>query len=123
MAMKDKRMFKMATPKLFSLTVLAASALAISTPAMADWKHKEVQFGDLDLSSASGQKRLASRVKRAVTQVCATPRAFTLAERADQIKCEQNAMANAKPKVSRAIAAYMENRRLASGDINVVAGN
>ncbi len=113
----------MATPKLFSLAVLAVSALAISTPAMADWKHKEVQFGDLDLSSASGQKRLDTRVKMAVKQVCASPRAYTLAQRADQSKCEKEAMARAMPKAERTIAAYIENQRLASAKTRVVAGN
>lgn len=113
----------MATPKLFSLTMLAASALAISTPAMADWKQKAVQFGDLDLSSASGQKRFDTRVRMAVKQVCASPRPATLAQRADQNKCEKESMARAMPKAERTIAAYIENRRLASADAKVVAGN
>jgi UrcA family protein len=120
--MKTKEV-QMATPKLFSLSVLAASALAISTPAMADWKHKEVRYSDLDLSSAQGQHRFKTRVKMAVKQVCASPRPSTLAQYMDQDKCEQEAMARAMPKAERAIAAYVEKRRFASKATELVVGN
>lgn len=113
----------MATPKLFSLTLLAASALAISTPALADFKTKLVGHDDLDLSSAAGQQRLKVRVKQAVKQVCGSPRAFTLSERRDQNNCEANAMASAMPKVERTIAAYAEQKQMASRNSVVVAGN
>lgn len=113
----------MATPKLFSLSVLAASALAISTPAMADWKTKEVQYEDLDLATAKGQERLKTRVKQAVKQVCGSPRAITLQERLDQTNCEKNAMANAMPKAEQTIAAYLENRRFASREAIPIVGN
>jgi UrcA family protein len=116
-------MFEMATPKLFSFSVLAVSALAISTPAMADWKNKEVRYSDLDLSSANGQQRLKSRVKMAVKQVCANPRPDNLAQRADQSKCEKESMARAMPKTEKAIAAYIENRRFASKEASAVVGN
>jgi UrcA family protein len=121
--MKNKRMFKMATPKLFSLSVLAASALAISSPAMADWKHKEVQYSDLDLSSPVGQQRFKTRIKMAVKQVCASPSPSTLAQRADRTKCQKESMARAMPKAEKAIAAYMENRRFASKEANAIVGN
>lgn len=113
----------MATPKLFSLSVLAASLLAVSTPAMADWKTKEVQYQDLDLSTAKGQERLKTRVKQAVQQVCGSPRAITLRERLDQSSCEKNAMANAMPKAEQTIAAYLKNSRFASRDAIPIVGN
>lgn len=113
----------MATPKLFSLSVLAASALAISTPAMADWKTKEVQYQDLDLSTARGQERLKTRVKQAVKQVCGSPRAITLQERLDQSSCEKNAIAKAMPKAEQTIAGYIENRSFASRDAIAIVGN
>jgi UrcA family protein len=116
-------MFKMATPKLFSLSVLAASALAVSTPAMADWKHKDVRYDDLDLSSTEGQQRLKTRVKMAVKQVCASPRPATLAQQADKRKCAKEAMARAMPKAEQTIAAYIEQRRFASTDSKAIAGN
>ena len=113
----------MATPKLFSLSVLAASALAISTPAMADTKTKEVRYQDLDLSSVKGQQRLKTRVRQAVKQVCDSPRAITLADRADQNKCLANAMAEAMPAAEERIAAYLESRSFASRENEAVIGN
>lgn len=113
----------MATLKLFSLSVLAASGLAISTPAMADTKTKEVQYQDLDLSTAKGQARLKTRVRQAVKQVCNSPRAITLNERADQQNCEANAMAAAMPEAEQRIAAYIESRRFASRENEAIAGN
>jgi UrcA family protein len=113
----------MATLKLFSLSMLAASALAISTPAMAVWKQKQVNHSDLDLSSASGQDRLKTRVKMAVKRVCANPRPVSGAERADQNRCEAESMARAMPKAEQTIAAYNEKRRFASKDTKVIVGN
>ena len=113
----------MVTPKLFSLAVLAASALALSTPAMADWKTKEVKHDDLDLSTIAGKERLMTRVKSAVKQVCGSPRAITINERLDERKCKQAAMASAMPKAEQTVAAYLETRRIASRDTKAVAGN
>jgi UrcA family protein len=92
---------QMATPKLFTICALAASALAISTPATAGWKTKHVKYDDLDLSTAQGQGRLKARVKQAVKQVCGDPRAITLKERADLSHCQTSALARAMPKVER----------------------
>lgn len=113
----------MATPKLISLSVLAASALTVSTPAMADWKSKEVRYEDLDLSTANGQQRLKDRIKRTVKQVCRSPRAVTLDERADQHNCEKDSIARAMPKAEQTIAAYIENRRFAMSEEKAIVGN
>jgi len=113
----------MATPKLFATTLLAATALAISAPASADWKSKEVAHADLDLSTSKGQERLKTRVKQAVKQVCGRPRAITLNERADQNKCEKDAMSRAMPKAEQTIAAYVQDRQLASFDDKAIVGN
>jgi UrcA family protein len=113
----------MATPKLFATTLLAATALAISAPVSADWKTKEVGHEDLDLSTAKGQERLKTRVRQAVKQVCGSPRAFTLKERNDQNRCEKDAIARAMPKAEQTIAAYVQNRQLASLDNATIVGN
>jgi UrcA family protein len=113
----------MATPKLYSLSVMAASMLAISTPAMADWKTKTVEHEDLNLSSAKGQERLKTRIKQAVKQVCGSPRAITFKERADQSRCEAEAIASAMPKAEQVIASYKDNQRLASREDRAVVGN
>lgn len=113
----------MATPKLFSLSILAASALAISTPAMADLTTMDVKHEDLDLASAKGQQKLKTRIRQAVKQVCSSPRAFTLKERIDLTRCEAEAMADAMPKAEQAIAAYIDNRRLAAREGKAVGTN
>jgi UrcA family protein len=118
-----QRMFEMATPKLISLSVLAASALAISAPAMANQKTTLVTYQDLDLSTATGQQRLNTRIKQAVKQVCATPQPITLKERMDQNVCKKNALADATPKAEQAIAAYVESRRFASREEMAIVGN
>lgn len=113
----------MATLKLFPLSLLAASALAISTPAMADWKTQEVGHADLDLSTAEDQERLKTRIKLAVKHVCRSPRAITLNDRMDQYNCEKHAVARAMPKAEQAIAAYMENRKFAAREDKAIVGN
>lgn len=112
----------MATLKLFS-SILAASVLATSMPAMADTRTKEVHHEDLDLASAKGQQRLKTRVKQAVRQVCASPRAMTVRERLDLNRCEAEAMAAAMPKAEQTIAAYLDSRRLAARDGEAIVGN
>jgi UrcA family protein len=119
---KQKDMI-MATPKLFATTILAASALAISVPAAAEWKSKEVGYEDIDLATPKGQDRLKTRVKQAVKMVCGSPRAITLKERLDQSRCESDAIARAMPKAEQTIAAYLQNRQLASLDDKVIVGN
>jgi UrcA family protein len=106
-------MFEMATPKLFSFACVAASLLAVSTPAMAEINTVKVKYADLDLSTAKGQDRFKVRVKQAVRQVCADPRATTISERIDQINCEKDSIARAMPKAERQIASYVANRRVA----------
>lgn len=113
----------MATPKLFATTLLAATAIVFSAPAAADWKTKQVGYADLDLSTAKGQERLKTRVKQAVKQVCGSPRALTLRERSDKNRCEEDAMARAMPKAEQTIAAYLQNRQLASLDDKAIVGN
>jgi UrcA family protein len=118
-----QRMFEMATPKLISLSVLAASALAISTPTFATAKTKVVKFEDIDLASAQGQELLKARIKQAVKHVCASPRAITPADIMDRSMCEQRALASAMPKARQKIAAYLETRRFASSETQPIVGN
>ena len=113
----------MASPKLFATTILAATVLAISVPASAEWKSKEVGHEDLDLATPNGQNRLKMRVKQAVKQMCGSPRAITLKERLDQSRCQNEAIARAMPKAERTIAAYQQDRQLASLGDKAMVGN
>ncbi len=101
----------------------AAALLAASAPAMADVNTKQVQYRDLDLSSAAGQQRLATRIKYAVKQVCGDPRAYSLAEKLDLVRCRRDAMESAMPKVARTIARYKETKRVAANEQSAIVGN
>lgn len=105
----------MATPKLISFACIAASLLAISTPAMAQVHSVEVKYQDLDLTSARGQERLKTRITQAAKRVCVRrPMAITLKDRLDQQNCEKNAAARAMPKAEQQISAHMASRRMAA---------
>ena len=103
----------MAVTKAFILSLSLASTIFASAPAMAEFKSKKVRYADLNLASENGRDRLEMRIKKAVKQVCASPPAFTLAERMDQAQCVTAAYRKAAPESARIIAAYMEKNRLA----------
>lgn len=109
--------------KTIALGCAAAAAVAVSAPAVAGVKTKTVYYDDLDLSTSKGQTSLQTRIKNAVTQVCGTPRAFSLPERADLARCEAEARAAATPKVERTIARYQERKRLAANQPGAIVGN
>lgn len=113
----------MVTIKTIALGCAAVAAFAVSAPAVAGEKTKPVYYQDLDLSSAKGQERLQTRIKNAVTQVCGSPRAFSIAERADRARCEAEAMASAMPQVERTIASYQEGKRVAAKEQTAIVGN
>lgn len=102
---------------------VTAAVMATSVPAIAGENSKLVQYDDLDLSSAAGQKRLETRIKSTVKQVCGYPRAFTLAEKQDQRRCMTNAMEKAMPKAAQTIARYREAKRMAANETAAVVGN
>lgn len=101
----------------------AAALLAVSAPAMADVKTKQVQYNDLDLSSAAGQKRLATRIRSAVKSVCGNLRAASLAEKQDMARCQRDAMESAMPKADRTIASYTATKRVAANERPAIVGN
>lgn len=120
----------MATPKLISLSILAASALAASAPAVAGYtpaivveKTKKVEFRDIDLASPQGQQLLTKRIKQAAKDVCRISRSITPDDVMNRNLCEKRAIARAMPKAQQKIAAYINNRQLALGDVRPVAGN
>ena len=113
----------MATPKHMMLSLTLASAVLVTTPAMATAKTQEVRHADLDLSSAEGRTRLDTRIRQAVKQVCGAPRGWTLAERQDQQNCEAAAYRKVGPMRERIVAAYLETRGLAFDSRASVATN
>ena len=101
----------------------AGALLAVSAPAMADVKTSEVQYQDLDLTSAAGQNRLATRIRSAVKSVCGNARVASLAEKQDVLRCQRAAMESAMPKAERTIARYAETKRVAANEPSAMIGN
>ncbi|MEP7350444.1 MAG: UrcA family protein [Sphingorhabdus sp.] len=115
----------MATLTKIALSCAAATAafMAVSTPVLAGEKTRPVYYNDLDLASAQGQQKLQVRIKSAINRVCASPRGFTLAEKADFDRCKTEAMAKAMPNAERVIAQYQETKSMAAGNKTAVVGN
>jgi UrcA family protein len=103
---EKQRTFKMA-----NLLALAAASAAIATPAFAGYRTMEVRTNDLDLSQASGQATLQSRIDRAVKQVCKTPAASNITEQREVRQCEAEARIGAQAQAARRIAAYDKTKR------------
>lgn len=102
------------TKQLFLATTLTLVAAVGATPASAqaslqvvakrvqdDQITQRVSHGDLDLGSASGQKRLTFRVRSAVGKVCAPLDGTNLRMR--QQHCRAVAWQGAKPQIERAM--------------------
>ena len=91
-----------------TLTTLAAFAL-LASPVLADPSQppsRAVGYGDLDLGSPRGQAELASRIRWAVTAVCAAPNPFDLREVSDYRKCRRTASDKGRSDAAVAIAQY-----------------
>jgi UrcA family protein len=96
------------------LSSMAALAVLSATPAFAgEWRTKEVRIADLDLTSEAGQKRVYSRIERAIKTVCRSHGARPLSERKDIQQCETNARTAAMANVKEHIAQQQAKRALA----------
>lgn len=86
-----------------------AAALSVGAPALAGPAHEsvatQVEFGDLDLTSASGERRLKSRVRMAATRVCGNPGSHGLQAMRRFEDCRSAAIAAANQDVTRVVAA------------------
>ena len=84
--------------------VIAATAIALATPAMAgepvtvvgtsDVPQARIVYGDLNLSNDSGLKTLKQRVRGAAKDMCLVHYQATLSERAARQKCYSTARAD-----------------------------
>ena len=100
--------------------ILAAAAVFASgtllTPTVACAQQPEsvtaqVDYSDLDLASAAGQRRLEARVGRAVRQLCAEDGERGLRARSREKACMADATASAERELGLALAG--RNVRLA----------
>lgn len=95
---------------MFKSLLCAASIAAVLTtvsPALAaeERQSRIVNYGDLDLTSDSGEARLHRRIRAAVSQVCGRRYASTLTEMRAFRRCSLGTMADVGPKAEVAIAA------------------
>lgn len=116
----------MATPikSVIGLSAVALSAISLSSTASAETGAAEsvsqtVEYSDLNLASAEGQKRLESRIKSAVRSICSNNRRVTLTERRLENQCQAQAMQAAMDDAKVAIANYKSDRRVASNMLTV----
>ena len=89
-------------------TTAAALLLVISAPAMAEpyltTGTINVNYRDIDLSSAAGQVRLQNRIEVAIRDLCGAP-VFGTRDEAEMLKqCRQEARANAVPQMRLALS-------------------
>ena len=101
----------------------AAAVLAASAPASAEVKSKPVYYSDLDLSSSTGQQRLATRIKSAAKSVCDYVPTRSLAEQNTLARCISKATISAAPQVERTITRFRETKQLAANVPSAVVGN
>ena len=103
----------MASPKHMILSLILACAAMTTTPVMASIKTQDIRHADLDLSSVEGRALLQTRIRKAVLQVCGSPRRTSIVENQSQRNCEKAAYLKAGSASERVVAAYMEKRGLA----------
>ena len=63
-----------------------------------------VPYGDLNLASAAGARRLEGRIEAAADRICGVPQAPGLAEALRVQDCRDDVLNSARPQVSRAMA-------------------
>jgi UrcA family protein len=119
----------MATRKFINLTsaaLLAAgtcgTAMAQSTPILDVPITKSVSYGDLDLTSKTGQDKFDQRIKAAVRSVCGEDSPRDMKSYELQQQCKMQAMRHAKKQSEKAIAQQTTSRRMAAAN-RVIVGN
>ncbi len=96
---------------LFLLSALALAGTSAATPASAApaWAKqapatKVVRYNDLDLASTKGQRRLAWRIRSAVSRICAEDNQPSPAPPLMDPICFEATMTDARQQMDRAIA-------------------
>lgn len=102
-----------------SVALLATAGVASAQDFVSNGRTSAVYHGDLDLSQATGQQQLRSRIARAAGRVCSSM------DLATQQACKAKALAQVQAPVSAAIARAETGERYAdaSKEMRPVVGN
>lgn len=102
---------------LFTATACSALLLAAPVSAQDELRTEAVQFGDLDLRSDLGVKKLDYRLRSAATRVCGIGEFISLETWAQGRQCQRGSLAAVAPQRAMAI----ENARTRRGTVEVVS--
>lgn len=109
-----------------ALLAVAASCvtLAAASPALANMEQRSerVEFGDLNLGSENGVKRLNRRVSSAIKRVCGVHESRDVRFIAAARTCRKESESRASQDVELAIANYRSGNRLAARDVTIAIG-
>lgn len=102
-----------------SIALVATGSAAFAGTFQSNGRTAEVRHGDLDLSSAAGQKALRKRISLAASKVCANPNL------GEMTQCRAEAIANVRASVDTVVAraATGEVYADAADTVRVVVGN
>lgn len=90
---------------IFSPQASARQPIVVTAPE-SDLVVRRVSYADLNLASASGEKRLNRRVGSAITSLCIEavgPDTHNLGSTIANMKCARGAWAGARPQIARAV--------------------
>lgn len=105
------------------MVALAVATTGIAAPAKAqddDMPRVTVPYSDLNLASVDGRKRLDTRVRSAIREVCQTEPRPTLRQRAIEQACAADAIRSTQVQVAALVNGH--NARLAATKQPVLAG-
>jgi UrcA family protein len=126
---KMNKDYIMATRIIITLSAMALCATGFGSAVQAETMDqtnapitKLVPYSDLNLATDEGQKKLAVRIKSAVSQVCGDANGRELKAFQQRMQCEAEAMRLARIQKSDAIAQYRSGQRVATTN-RVIVGN
>jgi UrcA family protein len=115
--------YMMKTPLKIIVPAVAMMALAIAAPASAGEVSATVQYSDLNLTTATGQKMLKKRIDNAVSRICQTRGKVSLQETMASRKCHSEAAVNAGKAANVVIARAENGSQVASTSSPAIVGN
>jgi UrcA family protein len=82
-----------------------------------------VQYRDINLGSAEGQRKLQARVRYAANNICIQNGITDLETRMSGLRCRDAAIANAAPQIARVVERFRDRDFAALEPIAITANN